>query len=98
MATSLALRTAIAVVACAIGAALSAPAAGAVDVYAFANGCYVLRDASSNRYVARDSLGYSTSATTPAAGTPFRLKATALGRFMFYGPTAGCPPPRRSTR
>ena len=83
---TLARRTAVALVACASAAALFAPAASAVDVHAFANGCYVLRDATANKFVVRDSLGYTTSATTAAAATPFRLKATALGRYLLYGP------------
>jgi len=88
---TLARRTAVALVACASAAALFAPAASAVDVYAFANGCYVLRDATANQFVVRDPLGYTTSATTAAAATPFRLKATALGRYLLYGPDGRMP-------
>ena len=84
-------RTAVALVACTSAAALFAPAAGAVDVYAYANGCYALRDATANRFVVRDSLGYTTSATTAAAATPFRLKATALGRYLLFGPDGRMP-------
>jgi microsomal dipeptidase-like Zn-dependent dipeptidase len=74
-----------AVVACAT--AFLAPAASATDVYSYANGCYSLRDATTNRVVVRDALGYSTGAT----GTPFRLQATALGRYLLYGPDGAMP-------
>jgi microsomal dipeptidase-like Zn-dependent dipeptidase len=76
---------------CVCASALFAPAAGAVDVYAFAGGCYAVRDANSGRYVARDSLGYSTSAVGVAGATPFRLQATALGRYLLYGPDGRMP-------
>jgi hypothetical protein len=55
--------------ACALGLALAAPAA-AENRYELAGGCYELR--SEGRTVARE------------AG-PFRMQATALGRYLFYG-------------
>ena len=64
-----------------VALAASAPAANAVDVYAFANGCYSLRDTTTNRVVVRDALGYATK-VAGTAPTPFRLKATALGRSL----------------
>ncbi len=67
------MRAAVALVACASVGALFAPAAGAVDVYAFANGCYALRDANTDRYVVRDGSAYAATAPTAAAATPFRL-------------------------
>src|SRR5215207_1186326 len=82
----LALRSALATAACACATAIAAPAAGAVDIYSFANGCYVLKDVSAGRYVVKDSTGYATSATAVAAATPFRMQATALGRYLLYGP------------
>jgi microsomal dipeptidase-like Zn-dependent dipeptidase len=91
MGRSSALRTAIAVVACSCAGALFAPAAGAADIYAYAGGCYALRDASTTRFVVRDAVGYSTSATSAAAATPFRLQATALGRYLLYGPDGRMP-------
>ena len=71
--------------------ALFAPTRHAADVYSYAGGCYALRDATTNRYVARDSLGYSASATSVAAATPFRMQATALGRYLLYGPDGKMP-------
>lgn len=56
-----------------------------VDIYAFAGGCHALRDGTTGRYVRLDALG---ATTVPEAGraTPFRMQATALGRYLFYGP------------
>ena len=60
--------------------------AAPIDVYGFANGCYALKDETSGRFVTRDALGFVGSATTAQAATPFRMQATALGRYLFYGP------------
>ena len=65
--------------------AASPAQAAPTDVYAFANGCYALKDESSGRFVTRDSLGFVASATSLAGATPFRMQATALGRYLFYG-------------
>jgi microsomal dipeptidase-like Zn-dependent dipeptidase len=64
---------------------LCAPNAHAADVYAYAGGCYALKDVSANRYVVRDAAGYSATALTAGAATPFRMQATALGRYLLYG-------------
>src|SRR5215212_4484454 len=87
----LALRSVLAIVACACATAVAAPAASAVDIYSFANGCYGLKDLSAGRYVVKDSTGYATTAGTVAAATPFRLQATALGRYLLYGPDGRMP-------
>jgi microsomal dipeptidase-like Zn-dependent dipeptidase len=71
----------------AVASAFLAPPASAIDVYSYAGGCYSLRDATTNRLVARDGLGYATG----ASGTPFRLQATALGRYLLYGPDGAMP-------
>jgi microsomal dipeptidase-like Zn-dependent dipeptidase len=83
-------RVALAVVVLATGV-LCAPNASAADIYAYANGCYALKDANANRYVVRDSAGYSATAATVGAATPFRMQATALGRYLLYGPDAKMP-------
>ena len=75
-----------ALLACVVASASAAPQASAADVYSYANGCYALRDVTTGRYVVRDALGYSTSAATVGAATPFRMQATALGRYLLYGP------------
>ena len=77
-------------VACASAGALFTPAATA-DVYAYANGCYALRDTSTDRFVVRDASGYAATARTAGAATPFRLQATALGRYLLYGPDERMP-------
>ena len=84
-------RALLAIAACLAGAALFAPTASAVNIYSYANGCYALRDAGTGRYVARDSLGYAASATSIAGATPFRMQATALGRYLLYGPDGRMP-------
>ena len=68
-----------------------APAAAAVDIYAFANGCYALRDANTGRFVVRDALGYAATAPTTGAATPFRMQATDLGSYLLYGPDERMP-------
>ncbi|MGH2982409.1 MAG: Coagulation factor 5/8 type domain-containing protein [Solirubrobacterales bacterium] len=84
-------RSWIAVVAFACASAFAPSSASAVDVYSFANGCYALRDQTSNRFVVRDALGYSASAATVGAATPFRMQATDLGRYLLYGPDGRMP-------
>jgi microsomal dipeptidase-like Zn-dependent dipeptidase len=39
----------------------------------------------------RDALGYAATARTTDAATPFRLQATALGRYLLYGPDGRMP-------
>ena len=69
-----------AILGCVLASAIAAPQASAADVYSYANGCYALRDVTTGRYVVRDSLGYTASASNAGAATPFRMQATALGR------------------
>jgi microsomal dipeptidase-like Zn-dependent dipeptidase len=87
---ALALRSVVAAAACASVLSVTAPAARAVDVHAYANGCYSLRDATTDRVVVRDALGYALKAPGTAP-TPFRLRATALGRYLLYGPDGRMP-------
>ena len=81
----------MAVLSCVFASALAAPSASAADVYSFANGCYGLRDTTTDRYVVRDALGYSASARNAGGATPFRMQATALGRYLLYGPDRRMP-------
>ena len=83
---TLAVRAAVTLVACASAGALFAPAAAAVDIYSYANGCYALHDTTANRYVVRDGARYAATATSATAATPFRMQATALGSYLLYGP------------
>ena len=85
------MRGVLAFVVCATAIALVAPPASAADVFAYANGCHALRDVQTGRFVVRDAAGYATSAPTAAAATPFRFQATALGRYLLYGPDGRMP-------
>ena len=72
-----------------------APVAGAQDGgaapqgedarYALAGGCYALRSQSAGRYVVRDGDGYRAGADAIGGAEPFRMRATALGRYLLYG-------------
>lgn len=55
------------------------------DIYSYAGRCYTLRDATTGRTVAKDALGFATQ-TDATRAAPFRMQATALGRYLFYGP------------
>jgi hypothetical protein len=53
--------------------------------YALANGCYALRSQSAGAFAAKAIGGYSVSATSVGAAEGFRMQATALGSYLFYG-------------
>lgn len=74
-------------------AGASAGVAHAADgpVYRLAGGCYALKDAETGQYVTRDGRGYGLGSSTSAGATPFRLQATALGRYLLYGPDRRMP-------
>lgn len=86
--------TAVAAALVAAGSAGAAPAqaeAEAAPVYRLAGGCFALQDSESGAYVARDGRGYGLGAAALGAATPFRLQATALGRYLLYGPDRRMP-------
>lgn len=62
-----------------------ASAAGTDRRYALANGCYALRSSSAGSFVAKDAAGYRASAGSVGAAEGFRMQATALGKYLFYG-------------
>jgi microsomal dipeptidase-like Zn-dependent dipeptidase len=64
--------------------------AQATDRYALVHGCYALR-AADGTYVAKDALGYRAGVRSAAEATPLRMQATALGRYLLYGPDATMP-------
>ncbi len=82
-------------VAIAIGAlvalTLAPSAASAADRYTIVNNCYGLRSVADARFVVKDATGYAATATTVGGATPFRMQATALGRYLLYGPDAQMP-------
>jgi hypothetical protein len=53
--------------------------------YALANGCYALRSRSAGGFVAKALGGYSATAAAVGAAEGFRMQATALGSYLFYG-------------
>ena len=84
-------RSILVIAAVAIALSALAPGtAGATSRYDFANGCYRLYSQVDGKYVVKDTFGYRTIATY-AGGTPFRMQATALGRYLLYGPDARMP-------
>jgi len=69
-------------------AAAAAPApvrSATVDIYQYASECVTVRDGSTDRYIGRDGSGYSMKPSIDGV-TPFRMQATALGSYLFYGP------------
>ena len=64
------------------------------NVYSFANGCFMLRQApqsTSARFLARAAAGdgYAFAADQPRAATPFFLKPAALGIYLLYDDAGG---------
>jgi microsomal dipeptidase-like Zn-dependent dipeptidase len=70
-----------------VGSVPSASAQAEIDRYSIANGCYALRSQSNGAWVIRDGAGYRAFADGLAGAEPFRMQATDLGRYLFYGPT-----------
>src|SRR3954454_20971756 len=60
-----------------------ASATGQDRRYALANGCYSLR--SSAGYVGKDAAGYSAAVASIGGAEGFRMQATRLGSYLFYG-------------
>jgi len=74
----------------AAGLAACQPPPAPIDIYSFAGGCYVLKDETSGRFAARDTLGWAATPTQSRA-TPLTLKATGLGRYLLYGAGGAMP-------
>lgn len=83
------LVTLAAMLAVAAAAPTSAAAARSVEVtrYSLAGGCYALRSEHLDRFVTKTPQGdYRVSAAGPAgAAERFRMQATTLGQYLFYG-------------
>jgi hypothetical protein len=71
----------------ALAAALLPATAGAQQSrYALANGCYALQSKALGRFVDKaPGGGYSASAGAVGGAESFRMQATDLGRYLFYG-------------
>ena len=92
----LGVRAIVAVTLSAIGCSALAPAAGAQsadDRYSLANGCFALRSEQTGQYVKKTGNPlpidpfYAATAATAGEAEKFRMQATDLGRYLFYGPT-----------
>ncbi len=55
------------------------------DRYSLAGGCFALRSEQTGDFVVRAGGGYAATAATAGAAEPFRMQATDLGRYLFYG-------------
>ena len=73
-----------------VGAARADDAGGHVpsadDRYSLANGCFTLQSEQNGSFVAKAAGAYVANAGSAAAGEPFRMQATDLGSYLFYGP------------
>src|SRR5699024_3556499 len=54
-------------------------------VHRLAGGCYTVADADTGRLLSRDGADGYVLTDDAAAAEPFRTRAAALGRFLFYG-------------
>ncbi len=73
--------------------ALAAPAGKAeaaaetkLTRYSIVHGCFALKPAAGGKFVAQTGAGYSATAPRKGAAEPFRMQATDLGMYLFYGP------------
>ena len=62
-----------------------ASATGTDRRYALANGCYALRSRATGGLVSKSAGGYSAAGGSIAAAEGFRMQATRLGSYLFYG-------------
>jgi hypothetical protein len=73
-------------VACLAIVGTSAGEARGQDRYTLAGGCYALKSVATGKFVAKTADGgYRASAGAAGAAEPFRMQATALGRYLIYG-------------
>jgi microsomal dipeptidase-like Zn-dependent dipeptidase len=76
---------ALAAVLCAPSASFGAPAKQENARYALANGCYVWRSQLAGGLIVKDAGGYAATAQSPGQAEGFRMQATGLGKYLFYG-------------
>ena len=69
----------------ALAGAPSAHAQTGQDRYSIVHGCYALKSNSLGKHVAKASGGYAATAADAGSAEPFRLQATALGKYLLYG-------------
>ena len=63
-----------------------AQAASDESRYSLVHGCFALQSTADGAFVAKSGGSYSATAAGLGAAEPFRMQATALGRYLFYGP------------
>lgn len=81
-----------AVAAMSIVLAVLASPAGAASTdsrYSLVHGCFSLRSGQTGDFVVKNGAAYEATGGTLASAVPFRMQATDLGRYLFYGPGAG---------
>ncbi len=54
--------------------------------YSIVNGCFVLKPVGDSKWIAQNGGGYAATAGTKGQAAPFRMQATDLGKYLFYGP------------
>jgi microsomal dipeptidase-like Zn-dependent dipeptidase len=57
-----------------------------LDRYSIVNRCLSVRSEALGRFVVKSGGTYAASAANAGGGEPFRMQATTLGRYLFYGP------------
>ena len=67
-----------------LGGGRAAAGASKVTRYSLAGGCFALR-AADGSYVAKAGGGYSAGIAAKRKAEPFRMQATSLGSYLFYG-------------
>ena len=75
------------IVGCGNSSAPGTPAAGPDPVsnraFSLANGCYALSSADRTQQIVKEGAGYRLAEAGSAAGTAFRMRPTALGKYLF---------------
>ena len=66
------------------GTATAEPAPVSDRAFSLANGCYALSSADRSRQIIKEGAGYRLAEAGTAAGTAFRMRPTALGKYLFY--------------
>ena len=61
----------------------AAQAASDDSRYSLVHGCFALQSTVNGAFVAKSGGSYSASAAGDGAAAPFRMQATALGRYLF---------------
>ncbi len=76
----------MATVAFGMAPAAEAGTTGTADTrYSLVHGCFVLKPTSGGNFLAQTGNGYSATANAAGDAEPFRMQATDLGKYLFYG-------------